>query len=63
MGAAVKEDPRAATIRRRDFAIDWLQVMTDQKIGRNTYGDLNVRVRFQGGEIPAVKVIDETDYK
>jgi hypothetical protein len=37
--------------------------MNGQKIGRNTFGELNVKVRYQAGEISSVKVIDETDYK
>ena len=64
MGTTVKDDKRESTTRRSAFAIDWLRAMAGQKIGRpDAWGDLTVRVRFQAGEITAVKAIDEVDYR
>jgi len=64
VGTTIKEDKRADTTRRIAFAIDWLRTMTGQKIGRSkSWGELIVKVHFQAGEITAVKVIDDADYR
>jgi len=62
--AGEKPEQRADSVRRRDFAVEWLHNSLCSKIGKSrAYGDVIVKVRLQAGEITAVKVTDEADYK
>lgn len=55
---------RSDTVRRKDFAVDWLSANLATKIGKtNAYGIVALNVRVQAGEITSVKVTDEADYK
>lgn len=60
----MQQDKRAETVRRGDFAVEWLQSILKSKIGKPfAYGNVNVKVRLQAGEIINVKTADRADYK
>lgn len=56
--------PNDDTIRRGEFAKEWLQSILDRKSGNGrSFGEVTLRLIYKAGEITLVKATDETDYK